>query len=35
MQSDDSLIRGFYYIAFIEYMIKEKRLLGYTNLFSS
>ena len=33
-QDDDSIICGFYCIAFIEYMIPGKILLDYTNLFS-
>ena len=31
-QDDDSIICGFYCIAFIEYMIPGKILLDYTNL---
>ena len=34
IQSDDSVMCKFYYIAFIEY-ITGKTLLNYTNLFSS
>ena len=34
IQSDDSVMCGFYYIAFIEYMIARKTLLDYTYLFS-
>ena len=34
IQSDDSIMCGFYEIAFIEYMIAGKNLLDYTNLFS-
>ena len=34
IQDDDSLMCGFYCIAFIEYMIAGKTLLDYTNLFS-
>ena len=34
IQYDDSIVCRFYYIAFIEYMIAGKTLLGYTNLFS-
>ena len=34
MQSDESINCGFYCIAFIEYIIKGKTLLDYTNLFS-
>ena len=32
---DDSIICGFYYITFIEYMLYGKTLLAYTNLFPS
>ena len=35
IQDDDSIMCGFYCIPFIEYMIAEKTLLDYTNLFSS
>ena len=35
IQSDDSIICGFYYIAFIEYMFGGKTWLDYTNLFST
>ena len=34
IQSDNTITCGFYYIAFIEYMIAGKGLLDYTNLFS-
>ena len=34
MQSDDSVMCGFYYTAFMEYMIAGKALLDYNNLFS-
>ena len=34
IQDDDSVMCGFYCIAFIEYMIEGKTLLDYTNLFS-
>ena len=34
IQSDDSIMCGFYFIAFIEYMLAGKKLLDYTNLFS-
>ena len=34
IQSDDSIISGFYCIAFIEYMLAQKSSLDYTNLFS-
>ena len=34
IQSDDSVMCEFYYIAFNEYMITGKTLLDYTNLFS-
>ena len=34
MQDDDSVMCGFYCVAFIEYMLAGKTLLGYTNLFS-
>ena len=34
IQSDYSIMYGFYYITFIEYTIIEKTLLDYINLFS-
>ena len=34
MQPDDSIMCGFYCIAFIEYMLAGKTFLDYTNLFS-
>ena len=34
IQNDDSIMCEFYCIAFIEYMLEEKTLLYYTNLFS-
>ena len=34
MQSDDSIMCGFYCITFIEYMLAEKTLFDYTNLYS-
>ena len=34
VQSDDFIMCGFYYIAFIEYMIAGKTLLDYTSLFA-
>ena len=34
MQDDDSIKCGFYCTAFIKYMIAEKTLLDYANLFS-
>ena len=34
IQDDDSIMCGFYCIAFIEYMLAGKSLLNYTNLFS-
>ena len=34
IQFDDSIMCGFYYIAFIEYMIAGKTLVDCTNLFS-
>ena len=34
IQSDNTIMCGFYYIAFIQYMIVGKGLLDYTNLFS-
>ena len=34
IQDNDSIIYGFYCIAFIEYMLAEKTLSDYTNLFS-
>ena len=33
-QSDDFIMCGFYYIAFIEYMIVGRNLLHYNSLFS-
>ena len=35
IQDDDSVMCGFYYITFIEYMLAGKALLDYTKLFSS
>ena len=35
IQSDNSVTCGFYYMAFIEYMITEKMFLDNNNLFSS
>ena len=35
IQSDESIMCGFYCITFIEYIISEKTLLDYTNLFSA
>ena len=34
MQDNDSIMVGFYRIAFIEYMIAEETSLDYTDLFS-
>ena len=34
MQDNDSIMCGFYCIAFIEYMLAGKTLLDYTNLSS-
>ena len=34
IQSDDSVVCGFYCIDFIEYMLSGKTFLDYTNLFS-
>ena len=34
VQVNESIISGFYCIDFIEYMLSEKTLLDYTNLFS-
>ena len=34
IQDNESIMRGFYCIAFIEYMLAGKTLLDYTNLFS-
>ena len=34
IQSDDSIMCGYYCIAFIEYLIAGKSLTDYTNLFS-
>ena len=33
VQNDDSIICGFYRIAFIDYVIAGKNLLDYTNLY--
>ena len=33
MQSDDSIACGFYCVTFMEYIVAEKFLLDYTNLF--
>ena len=33
-EDNESIVCGFYCIAFIEYMLAEKTLLDYTNLFS-
>ena len=33
-QDNDSVMCGFYFITFIEYMLSGKTLLNYTNLFS-
>ena len=35
IEDDDSIICEFYCIAFIEYMLAEKILLDYTNIFST
>ena len=34
IQDNDSVMCGFYFITFIEYMLSGKTLLNYTNLFS-
>ena len=34
IQDNESIMCGFYYIAFIEYMLSRKTFLDYTNLFS-
>ena len=34
IQSDGSIMCGFYWVAFIEYIIAGRNLLDYTNLFS-
>ena len=34
IQDDDSIVCGFYYISFIEYILAGKTLLDYINLFS-
>ena len=34
MQANESIMCGFYCIAFIEYMLGQKTLLDYSNLFS-
>ena len=34
IQDNESIMCGFYYIVFIEYMLAGKTLLGYTNFFS-
>ena len=33
MQSDDFIVCGFYCVTFMEYIVAEKFLLDYTNLF--
>ena len=33
MQSDDSIVCGFYCVTFMEYIVAEIFLLDYTNLF--
>ena len=33
MQSDDSIVCGFYCVTFMEYIVAENFLLDYTNLF--
>ena len=35
IQACDSIICGYFYIEFINYVLKSKTLLDYTNLFSS
>ena len=34
IRDDESIVSGFYYITFIEYILAGKTLLYYTNLFS-
>ena len=34
MQGNESIMCGFYFITFIEYMLARKTLLDYTNMFS-
>ena len=34
MQSYDSIMCGYFYIGFIDFMLKVKSLLEYTDLFS-
>ena len=34
MQAYDSATSGYFYIGFIDFMLKGKTLLDYTNLFS-
>ena len=34
IQNNESIMRGFYCIAFIKYMLADKSLLDYINLFS-
>ena len=34
IQANDSIICGYIFIGLIDLMLKEKSLLGYTNLFS-
>ena len=34
IQYNESIMRGFYCVAFIEYVLAGKTLLSYTNLFS-
>ena len=34
MQANDSIMRGYFCIGFINFLLKGKSLLNYTNLFS-
>ena len=34
VQANDSVMCGYFYIGFIDFMIAGKKLAGYTNLFS-
>ena len=34
MQACDFIMLGYFYIGFIDFMLKDKALLDYTNLFS-
>ena len=34
IQASDSIMCGYFYTGFTDFMLKDKSLLGYTNLFS-